>query len=152
MHAPKCKPRSDQIDQISDLCLRGRARSGYSHYFESSIVPLASMDLSVKASEKAGGDRPGQASVKADEPEAGSAKSAPRAPDDTLGDYHLAPGDHLTIAVFDEPQLSGDFFIDGGGEVLLPVAGTVKISGLTSPKLKSSSRRNLLTVCSFGRR
>ena len=33
--------------------------------------------------------------------------------------------------MFDQPQLSGDFFIDGGGEVLLPVAGSVKISGLT---------------------
>ena len=55
----------------------------------------------------------------------------PRAPDDALGNYHLAPGDRLAIAVFDEPQLSGDFFIDGGGEVLLPVAGSVKISGLT---------------------
>jgi len=125
MHAPKCKRRSDRI---SDLCLRA---SRFLLVFIVSIVPLAAMDLSVKASEKAGGDRPGQASVKADEPEAGSAESTPRAPDDALGNYHLAPGDHLTIAVFDQPQLSGDFFIDGGGEVLLPVAGTVKISGLT---------------------
>ena len=75
-------------------------------------------------------DRPGQASVKADEPEAGSADRHP-APDNALGDYRLAPGDRLTIAVFDEPQLSGDFFIDGGGEVLLPLAGSVRISGLT---------------------
>jgi polysaccharide export outer membrane protein len=92
------------------------------------------MDFSVKASEKAGGDRPGQASVKADEPEAGSAESAPGARDDALGDYRLAPGDRLTIAVYDEPQLSGDFFIDGGGEVLLPLAGSVSISGLTLAK------------------
>jgi len=89
------------------------------------------MDFSVKASEEARGDRPGQASVKADEPEAGSAESAPGAPGDALGDYRLAPGDRLTLAVYDEPQLSGDFFIDGGGEVLLPVAGSIKISGLT---------------------
>jgi polysaccharide export outer membrane protein len=85
------------------------------------------MDFSVKASEQARGDRPGQAWVKADEPKAGSAESAPG----TLGDYRLAPGDRLTIAVYDEPQLSGDFFIDGGGDVLLPVAGSVKIGGLT---------------------
>jgi len=78
------------------------------------------MDSNVKASEEAGGDRPGQ-----------SAESAPGAPDDALGNYHLAPGDRLTIAVYDEPQLSGDVFIDGGGEVLLPVAGSVRISGLT---------------------
>jgi polysaccharide export outer membrane protein len=127
MHTPKCKPRTHRI---SDLCLRLRA-SRLLLFLIVSIVPLAAMDLGVKASEKAGGDRPGQASVKADEPEARSAESAPRAPDDALGDYRLAPGDRLTLAVFDQPQLSGDYFIDGGGEVLLPVAGTVKISGLT---------------------
>jgi polysaccharide biosynthesis/export protein len=124
MHAPKRKP-----DQISDFCLR--ASRLLTLFLVVSIVPLVTMDFSVKASEKAGGDRPGQASVKADEPEAGSAESAPGTPDDALGDYRLAPGDRLTLAVFDEPQLSGDFFIDGGGEVLLPVAGSVKISGLT---------------------
>ena len=31
-------------------------------------------------------------------------------------------------------QLSGDFYVDGGGEVLLPLAGSVKISGLTLPE------------------
>ena len=33
--------------------------------------------------------------------------------------------------MFDESQLSGDFYVDGGGEVLLPLAGSVRISGLT---------------------
>ena len=66
MHAPKRKRRSERI---SDLCL---SASQFLLVFVVSIVPLAAMDLSVKASEKAGGDRPGQASVKADEPEAGS--------------------------------------------------------------------------------
>ena len=80
---------------------------------------------------KSGRDRSGQASVEANGPEAGLAETAPRAPDNALGDYRLAPGDRLTIAVFDEPQLSGDFFVDGGGGVLLPVAGSVRISGLT---------------------
>ena len=124
MHAPKCKRRSDRI---WDFCLRA---SRFLLFLVVSIIPLAAMDFSVKASEKAGGDSPEQASVKADELEAGSAKSAPRA-DDALVDYRLAPGDRLTVAVYDEPQLSGDFFIDGGGEVLLPIAGSVRVSGLT---------------------
>jgi len=83
------------------------------------------MDFSSQASEEVGGDRSGQASVKSDE------SMAPGAPDNALGDYRLAPGDRLTIAVFNDKQLSGDFFIDGGGEVLLPVAGAVRVSGLT---------------------
>ena len=47
------------------------------------------------------------------------------------GDYRLAPGDRLTIVVFDQPQLSGDFIIDGGGGILLPLAGSVSLNGLT---------------------
>src|SRR5262245_27523821 len=46
-------------------------------------------------------------------------------------DYRLAPGDRLNILVYDQPQLSGEFFIDGGGGILLPLAGAVSLSGLT---------------------
>jgi polysaccharide export outer membrane protein len=120
MHAPKRKPRTHRISNLASPFLLSLVVS---------IVPVAATEA--RASEKAGGDPSLQASVKADEPEAGSAKSTPGAVDDALGDYRLAPGDRLTIAVFDEPQLSGDFFIDGDGDVLLPVAGSAKIGGLT---------------------
>ena len=46
-------------------------------------------------------------------------------------DYRLAPGDRLTIVVYDQPQLSGQFIIDGGGGLLLPLAGAVSLSGMT---------------------
>ena len=46
-------------------------------------------------------------------------------------DYQLAPGDRLTIIVYDQPQLSGQFIVDGGGGILLPLAGGVSLSGLT---------------------
>ena len=46
-------------------------------------------------------------------------------------DYRLAPGDRLTIVVYDQPQLSGQFIVDGGGGLLLPLAGGVSLSGLT---------------------
>src|SRR5262245_30650623 len=46
-------------------------------------------------------------------------------------DYRLAPGDRLTIAVYDQPQLSGQFIVDGGGGILLPLAGAVNLSGLS---------------------
>jgi polysaccharide biosynthesis/export protein len=100
------------------------------------LVVIVTMNVSVKASENAGGDGLRQPLAKADQSETSSAELAPGVPDDGTGgyrlsDYRLAPGDRLTIAVFDAPQLSGDFFIDGGGEVLLPVAGSVRVSGLT---------------------
>jgi polysaccharide export outer membrane protein len=47
------------------------------------------------------------------------------------GDYRLAPGDRLTLVVYDQPQLSGEFIVDGGGSLLLPLAGNVSLSGLT---------------------
>jgi protein involved in polysaccharide export with SLBB domain len=44
-------------------------------------------------------------------------------PDTTIpGDSRLAPGDRLTLVVYDQPQLSGEFIVDGGGGILLPVA------------------------------
>ena len=46
-------------------------------------------------------------------------------------DYRLAPGDRLIMVVYDQPQLSGQFIIDGGGGILLPLAGAVSLSGLT---------------------
>src|SRR5262249_36855203 len=51
-------------------------------------------------------------------------------------DYRLAPGDRLKIRVFDQDQrsgdfLSGDFFVDGSGGILLPLAGTVEVTGLS---------------------
>src|SRR5262245_11049393 len=50
---------------------------------------------------------------------------------DVSKNYRLAPGDRLTIAVYDQPQLSGQFIVDGGGGILLPLAGAVSLSGLT---------------------
>jgi polysaccharide export outer membrane protein len=46
-------------------------------------------------------------------------------------DYRLAPGDRLSILVYEQAQLSGEFIIDGGGGILLPLAGPVTLSGLT---------------------
>jgi polysaccharide biosynthesis/export protein len=61
-----------------------------------------------------------QASAKIDEEASGLSK-----------DYRLAPGDRLTLAVYDQPQLSGQFIVDGGGGILLPLAGAVSLNGLT---------------------
>src|SRR6476646_5166943 len=123
MHTPK---RNPHIRRIPDLCL-GASRL-LALILVVSGVPLATPGSSVKAAEEAAADHPGQAPAKASAPsETGSAQSAPTGQNDALGDYGLPPGDRLTIVVFDESQLSGDFYVDGGGEVLLPLAGSVRI-------------------------
>ena len=53
------------------------------------------------------------------------------ASENTSGEYRLAPGDRLKIVVFGQEQLSGDFIVDGTGEILLPLAGSVRVAGLT---------------------
>ncbi len=45
--------------------------------------------------------------------------------------YHLAPGDKIAITVFGQPELSGDFAVDGAGNVLLPLLGTLEVMNLT---------------------
>jgi len=132
MLAPECKRRT-----LRDLLLRA-SRSRALDLVVIIFVTLVTMNFSVKASEEAARDHPGLPSVQADESETDSTESetdsvevTPGVPEGALADYRLTPGDRLSIAVFDQPQLSGDFIIDGGGEVLLPVAGGVRISGLT---------------------
>ena len=39
------------------------------------------------------------------------------ASENTSGQYRLAPGDRLKIVVFGQQELSGDFIVDGTGEI-----------------------------------
>lgn len=53
------------------------------------------------------------------------------------GLYRLGPGDKMRVTVFNEPDLSGEFTIDGQGFVRLPLMGQVQAAGLTSFGLES---------------
>jgi polysaccharide export outer membrane protein len=58
-------------------------------------------------------------------------------------EYRLAPGDHIKVSVFDQEQLSGDFVLDGAGKVLLPIIGTVNLSGLTLAEAQQKIQNDL---------
>lgn len=45
--------------------------------------------------------------------------------------YRLGTGDKLKITVYGEDDLSGEFFVDGSGQVQLPLVGQVKAANLT---------------------
>jgi polysaccharide biosynthesis/export protein len=52
----------------------------------------------------------------------------------TAGDmrtYKLATGDRITVTVFGQPELSGEFLIDGLGNIHLPLIGTVPVGQVT---------------------
>jgi len=46
-------------------------------------------------------------------------------------DYRVGPQDVLTIAVFNEPDLSGPFTIDSDGTLTYPLLGRIKVEGET---------------------
>ncbi|MEL7452839.1 MAG: polysaccharide biosynthesis/export family protein [Pseudomonadota bacterium] len=43
--------------------------------------------------------------------------------------YILGNGDRLRVTVFDEPELSGEFLVDGTGQVSIPLVGEIPASG-----------------------
>src|SRR5262249_31675595 len=67
-----------------------------------------------------------QAAEPADEAASSATAVNTEAPS-VAGDYRLSSGDRLNIVVLDQPQLSGEFIVDGGGGILLPMAGNVSL-------------------------
>lgn len=45
--------------------------------------------------------------------------------------YSVAPGDKLKVTVFDEPSLTGEFEVDGAGNLAMPLIEKIAVSGLT---------------------
>jgi polysaccharide export outer membrane protein len=67
----------------------------------------------------------------------------PQLPADPPGAYVLGPGDALSLRVYDQPQLSGNFDVDDSGMVDLPLLGLVKAAGLTAAGLATAIEAEL---------
>ncbi|MDE3156907.1 MAG: SLBB domain-containing protein, partial [Acidobacteriota bacterium] len=78
-------------------------------------------------------DRPGA-------PAAGQPPTGAQAPAPTADSYVIGPRDILNITVFDEPDLSGPFRVDGDGTITYPLLGRVTAAGLTSRGLEDRLR------------
>ncbi len=52
-------------------------------------------------------------------------------------------GDLLEINVFDTPELSGKFRVDGAGTIKLPVGGTLAVKGLTAEQIAAAVELHL---------
>ena len=52
--------------------------------------------------------------------------------------YQLGNGDKVQVTVYGEPDLSGEFAVNGQGSVSLPLIGDVTASGLTLPQFSQS--------------
>ena len=53
-----------------------------------------------------------------------------------MAGYRLGSGDHVRLTVYGEPNLSGEFTVDGRGGVALPLIGNVKAAGLNAAQFE----------------
>lgn len=56
----------------------------------------------------------------------------------------LSIGDKVTISVFGQTDLSGDFVLDGSGTVNMPLAGRIRVAGLTAMEAEARIRSALM--------
>jgi polysaccharide export outer membrane protein len=47
----------------------------------------------------------------------------------------MQAGDHINVTVYNEASLSGNYSIDSGGFVTIPLAGKLRAAGLSPPEL-----------------
>lgn len=73
------------------------------------------------------------------------AGTATGVPNKIVGDpnYKLGAGDHLRVIVFGQPDLSGEFQVDGSGNVALPLVGNVAAGGASAGELETSIAQKL---------
>ncbi|HYD67805.1 polysaccharide biosynthesis/export family protein [Azospirillum sp.] len=58
-------------------------------------------------------------------------------------DYRLGPGDAVRVIVFGEDQLSGEFRVDGAGQVAMPLIGEVPARDRTTRALEQDISKRL---------
>lgn len=69
------------------------------------------------------------------------AQSAPAS--NSASGYHLDVGDKVKVTVYGEDDLSGEFQIDGSGNVDLPMTGPVHAAGMTIESFTSAVQQKL---------
>ena len=69
--------------------------------------------------------------------------SAPAIAVDKVSTYRLAPGDRIEVTVIGEKELSGDFPIDGAGNIVFPLVGSLQVGNLTLSECQQRISENL---------
>ena len=55
---------------------------------------------------------------------------------DAVSGYQLGPRDHISVTVFNHPDLSGEYVLDGDGRFSMPLIGVVTAAGKTPVELE----------------
>ena len=61
-------------------------------------------------------------------------------------DLRLQAGDKIHVTVYGEKDLTGDYQVNTGGYVALPLAGSVKAVGLTPPELERALEKQFTSL------
>ena len=64
-------------------------------------------------------------------------------PTGSVQGYRLGTGDRIRLTVFGEQDLSGEYDVDGSGNLRLNLVGQVKAAGLTLPEFEANVRKAL---------
>lgn len=72
-----------------------------------------------------------------------SAQTPAQAAQQVLDEYRLGTGDEIKITVFNEPNLSGPFVVDGTGVISMSLIGEVQVRNLTIRELESAIETKL---------
>jgi len=70
--------------------------------------------------------------------EAPSVFASERSAGTSYGAYLLRPSDQIRIQVYDDPNITGEYQIDSGGFISIPLAGRLKVSGLAPAQLEQA--------------
>ncbi|MEX1153151.1 polysaccharide biosynthesis/export family protein [Parvibaculum sp.] len=58
-------------------------------------------------------------------------------------DYELGPGDRVKIVVYGQPDLSGQFHLDGAGKISMPLINAIDANGLSATALEQRIKERL---------
>lgn len=64
-----------------------------------------------------------------------SGRSAALRADDS---YRLGSGDRVRVTVYGQPELTGEYAVDGGGQMSYPLVGQIRAGGLTAHELEQA--------------
>jgi len=64
------------------------------------------------------------------------AQESPATDADAVSGYQLGPRDSISVTVFNHPDLSGEFVLDGDGRFSMPLIGVVDAAGKTPVELE----------------
>ncbi|MGB3624568.1 MAG: polysaccharide biosynthesis/export family protein [Henriciella sp.] len=56
--------------------------------------------------------------------------------------YKLGPADKVKVTVFGEPELSGEYVVDGSGNISLPLIDSFQVEGLSLPEFQKLTEQS----------